>query len=705
MSNRDTGYVLGVDIGGTFTDVLLLGSDGSLRQKKILTTPPRFGDAVISGLDAIIGESGIGAESIGSVIHGTTVATNAILEGHGARTALATTRGFRDVLEIGRLRHPSLYDYFWEKPKPLAPRNLRFELDERTGPQGEVEATPSAGEIQALAETIDELGLQSVAICFINSYANPANEQRVAAELRKLRPDLYVSVSCEILPEIKEYERTSTTVVNAYIQPTVDRYLADLAAGISARGADCPLLIMQSSGGLMTVDVARSKPVQLVELGPAAGVIATRFLARAMGLPHVIALDMGGTTAKASLIENGEPFEASEYEVGGGMNRNRNLMSGGGYPLRMPSIDIAEVGAGGGSIAWIDAGGAPRVGPQSSGAIPGPACYGHGGTAPTVTDACVVLGYINPVEIAGGAQTIDAAAAARAVASGIGGPLGLDLADAAYGVYAIAVAGMSKAVRAVTSERGRDPRDFVLVAFGGAGPALAAEMAREFGIDTVIVPSGPGVFSTLGLLVADIQDQAVASHRNRVVIDPAEINAAFAGMEKRLLAQMAGHGFPEMAVALTRVADMRYAGQSYELRIPLPAGSYGEPEIAEIRERFESEHEKTYGHRGAAGQQVEIINLRVKAVHHRKSWSPFDAAIADGDAATAAVAPARSAYFGSRLGWIDTPVITRSALSAAKPAKGPLIVEDMDGTTIVPPLSEACRDQWGNIVIKVDRLG
>jgi N-methylhydantoinase A len=690
-------HILGVDIGGTFTDVLLRCPGGSLFQKKIPTSVPDFGKAVLEGLEAIIDDSGIGPDALGSIIHGTTVATNAILESRGARTALVTTRGFRDVLEIGRLRHPSLYNYFWEKPKPLAPRDLRFELSERTGPQGEIQETPSDEEIEAFASKIEGLGLQSVAICFINSYANPANERSVADALRRRFPDLYVSVSCEILPEIKEYERTSTTVVNAYIQPTVDRYLADLANGFATRGAKCPVLIMQSSGGLMTVDVARAKPVQLVESGPAAGVIATRVLARALGLPHVIALDVGGTTAKASLIENGEPFEASEYEVGGGMNRNRNLMSGGGYPLRMPSLDIAEVGAGGGSIAWIDAGGAPRVGPQSAGAHPGPACYGGGGLQPTVTDACVVLGYINPTEIAGGAQKIDQGAAVASIER-IATPLALGVDEAAYGVYEIAVANMSKAIRAVTSERGRDPRDFVLIAFGGAGPALAVAMARDFGIDKVIVPVGPGLFSTLGLLVADIEEQDVVSHRNRLAIDADEINHAFGAMEARLLAQMAGHGFAPGDLELSRFADVRYAGQSFELRIPLPAGRYAEAQVAEIRERFEAEHEKTYGHRGVAGQDVEIINLRLKAVHRRKSWNPSEVMIA----AHGSLEAAREAYFGKGFGWMRTPVLARSDLSLNQ-TTGPLIVEDMDATTVVPPGSRAHRDSWGNILIEVGR--
>jgi N-methylhydantoinase A len=694
--NAAKDFILGVDIGGTFTDILLLGPDGSLYQKKVPTSTPRFGEAVIEGLKAAIADSGVDPSQLGSIVHGTTVATNAILEGRGAATALVTTCGFRDVLEIGRLRHPALYDYFWVKPKPLAPRQFRFELAERTAPDGTIERQPSRKEIRQLADRVHELGLQSLAVCFINSYANPENEHVVAAELRRLQPDLYVSASCEILPEIKEYERTSTTVVNAYIQPLVDRYLAALAEGFSANGADCPLLIMQSSGGLMTVDVARIKPVQLVESGPAAGVIATRFLARAMGLPHVIALDMGGTTAKASLIENGEPFESSEYEVGGGMNRNRNLMSGGGYPVRMPSIDIAEVGAGGGSIAWIDSGGSPRVGPQSAGATPGPACYGHGGTAATVTDACVVLGYINPVKIAGGAQLIDAKAATEAVSRDVAAPLGLDVADAAYGVYTIAVASMSKAVRAVTSERGRDPRDFVIVAFGGAGPALAVEMAREFGIDRVIVPIGPGVFSTLGLLVADVQEQDVVSHRNRLSIDAGEVDSTFAEMERRLVERMSGHGYPPESVSLSRFADIRYAGQSYELRVRLSPGPYAEGEVAAIRERFEHEHEKTYGHRGAAGQLIEIVNLRVKAVRPRKAWNPFKGRISGSGGATG-----RRAYFGSRFGYVETPVITRSDLGPAS-VDGPLIIEDMDGTTVVPPASRARRDEWGNIVIEVN---
>jgi len=693
---RDT-YRLGVDIGGTFTDIVLVGDDGSVDALKILSSPPDFGRAVVDGLAQLLDRRDIPPDRLTAVLHGTTVATNAILEGRGALTALITTEGFRDVLELARMRHPSLYDVFWDKPAPLVPRRRRFEVKLRIDAQGQLEGEFDPLEIDRVADDIRRSGAEAVAVCLINSYLAPEVEQRLAKEVADRCSDSFVSASVDILPEMKEYERTSTTVVNAYVRPLVHRYLEGLTSELEQMSVTAPLIVMQSSGGLMDVAVARQRPVQLIESGPAAGVTATRDLIRRMGIQNAVAFDMGGTTAKASLIEHGEPFEAPEYEVGGGMNTRHGLAKGGGYTIRVPSIDIAEVGAGGGSICWIDEGGAPRVGPRSAGASPGPACYGAGGTEPTLTDAQVVLGYLSPTALAGGSQSIDAELARRVLTERFAGPLGLDPLDAAHGVYRIAVASMSKAVRAVTSQRGRDPRDFVLVAFGGAGPAYGVEMAREFDMSGVIVPPNPGLFSAVGLLVAEIHHHDVQSVRGRLEVDADPLGHAFAQMEERMRARLGEQQLVGSDVRIERLADIRYAGQSYELRVPVPSGPIDEQALAGIRVAFDNEHERTYGHRGSS-QRIEIVNLRLRAMAKAPASERFD--VFSRTATEHHEADSRDAYFGSEHGMLQTPVLGRTDLGE-EPRPGPLIVEEMDATTVIPPGAAARVDEVGNVVISL----
>jgi N-methylhydantoinase A len=676
---------IGVDIGGTFTDVIVAAEDGGLHRAKVLSSPPDFGRAVLDGLARLADASGLDRGAATTLVHGTTVATNAILEGRGARTAFVTTRGFRDVLELGRMRRPSLYDLFWDKPEPLVPRRLRLELDQRITSDGEVEHTPTDEELEAIAERLRGEGIDSLAVCLLNSYRNPDEERRIAERLSEQVRDVYVTASVDIVPEIHEYERSSTAVVNAYVRPTMDRYVAGLERGLADAGVTAPLLIMQSAGGLLTSADARTKPVQLIESGPAAGVIAAQTLAARLELRDAITFDMGGTTAKASVIEGGSPFEASEYEVGGGMNSSHGLTKGGGYTIRVPALDIAEVGAGGGSVIWVDPGGAPRVGPQSAGAAPGPACYGLGGTEPTLTDALVVLGIVNQHALAGGSQAIDPELAEHALAA-VADQLGIDVLDAALGAYRIAVANMSRAVKAVTSERGRDPRRFSLLAFGGAGPAYAVELGREFQIPFVVVPPNAGLFSTVGLLLADLQFHDVASTARRESPDAATVAAAFAAMEER----MPG------ADEYSRFADMRYVGQSSELRIQVPSGDVSHETLTELRAAFDAEHERTYGHRGD-DQRVEIVNLRLRGAsaqpgqHKDELFAPPAR-----NGAGAGHGGARSAYFGA--GSIETPVMAR-AVVPPDPMPGPLIVEDMDATTVVPPGATCRLDALGNLII------
>jgi len=694
---QDT-YVLAVDIGGTFTDVVLLRGDGALQTLKISSTPPNYNLAVARALSLLV-STGLDPSRLAGLLHGTTVVTNAILESRGALTALLTTRGFRDVLELGRVRHPSPYDIGWEKPQPLVQRRFRVEVDERVNGRGEVER---AVDLQQVGDTIAELvarGVESVAISFINSYLNPINERMAAAAIRDRFPRLPLSVSCEVLPEMGEFERTSTTVVNAYTVLVITQYLADLDSDVQNFAPALPILMMQSNGGLISSERARRRPVQLVESGPAAGVIAACSLAGKLQVPSVIAFDMGGTTAKASLVENGSWFEAPEYEVGATINTKRALLRGGGYTIRVPSVDMAEVGAGGGSVVWIDEGGALRVGPQSAGAAPGPACYGAGGREPTVTDAAMVLGYLNPNALAGGAQPVYRQLAVDAIADRVARPLGLGLLEAAYGIYTITISNMSRAIRAVSTERGRDPRDFVLMAFGGAGPVHAVEIAQGFQISRVIVPASPGLFSTIGLLAAHIRHHDVSSYTKREATDIKEVNRVFRLMEDRTLADMARDGYRRELVRVERSADVRYLGQSWSLRVPVPEGELTQDDIEKIFGNFQREYERTYGHK-PPGLATEFVNLRLLATLE-PSWFASDVFSlgaspvreqAGGETA------AREAYFGPRHGLLRTAVVSRARLDAA-PVSGPLIIEDMDATTVVPPGWHAWRDQYRNVIV------
>ena len=455
-------YRAGVDIGGTFTDIVLLGHDGEVVSKKISSSVENYALAIVDGLEALFAEQGVAPGEVAEIMHGTTVASNAILERSGARVGLVTSRGFRDVLELRNLRMPRLYDLTWEKPPPLVERYLRVTVDERVNAAGEVVRPLDRDDARrALRRLLDE-GVDAIAICLINSYVNPCHERllaEVAAEVAaEVDPGLPCCTSFDVQPEIKEYERTSTTVVNAYVLPTVRRYLETLREGLYARGVSAPLHIMQSNGGLTPAAQAASKPVDIVESGPAAGVVGARAVARQSGIENVISFDMGGTTAKASLIEGGEYTRTREYSVGGGIISGSRLLTGSGYLLNVPAIDLAEVGAGGGSILWIDDGGSMQAGPKSAGARPGPACYGLGGEAPTITDANVVLGYLNPAHLCGGELPIDARGSRRAIETSIAGPLGLDVEHASWGARQVAIASMIRAIRAVSSERGRDPR-------------------------------------------------------------------------------------------------------------------------------------------------------------------------------------------------------------------------------------------------------
>ncbi len=687
---------LGIDIGGTFTDLVLLDGDGGMLTRKVLSTPDDYARGVLEGALALLDEAGVEPAEVTGIVHATTVASNTVLEGQGARTALITTTGFRDVLEMRRLRIPVMYDLQYDKPAPLVPRRRRYEVDERSGPGGESWRELDETSVVAAAEAVHDDGADALAIALLHSYASPEHEHRVAAIVRKIcGDDLFVTCSADILPEIREYERTSTAVVNAYVGPAVGTYLRSLTGKLADSGISAPLEIMQSAGGTMTPRAALEQPAYLVESGPAAGVIACAHLARITGRSNVISFDMGGTTAKAAMLEDGHPVRTSEYEIGGGINLSSRLVKGGGYAIKLPFVDVSEIGAGGGSLVAVDELGRASVGPRSAGASPGPVCYGRGGDQPTLADALAVLGYLNPQRLAGGAVTPDVPAAAAALRGAVADRLELPLLEAAHGVLMVAVATMTRAVKAVSTYRGRDPRDFALCAFGGNGPLVGAEIARALRMRHVIVPPAPGVFSAVGLLFSRSEQEHVRTLLLRLgELDPQTLTAAYAELEQAAQAARAAEGVAAGPVTLTRLADLRYAGQAYELTVHVPDG----PVDAELlAAAFVDEHVRTYGH-GSPEDPVELVAIRVLArVEREGGTSRLGLATALADAGGRAT---RRAWFGAA-GPVEVPVIGRDALAAGE-VEGPVFVDEYDSTTVVPPGCRARLDAFGSIEIDVD---
>jgi N-methylhydantoinase A len=695
-----TRYRVGVDIGGTFTDIVFLSEHGARLTRKVSSSVDNYATAIVDGLTELTREHNLEAPEIVEFLHGTTVASNAILELKGARTGLITTKGFRDVLEIRTLRMPRLYDLAWTKPPPLVERHLRVEVDERINAKGEVERPLSEVDAARAIEKLLDEGVQAIAVCLIHSYHNPTHEQMVKRVAGQMAPDVTLCISSEVLPEIKEYERTSTTVINAYVRPIVERYLSTLTAELTRIGVDAPLLLMQSNGGLTTAKAAAVTPMNIIESGPAAGVVGVQALIRQIGIANAISFDMGGTTAKASLIENGELSRALEYSVGGGVMIGSRLLSGAGYTLKVPAIDLAEVGAGGGSVIWIDAGGALQIGPHSAGASPGPVSYDLGGTLPTLTDVNVVLGYINPDHLVGGALKLNASKARSIIAEKVARPLGMTVEEAAWGAHLIAGSNMIRAIKAVSSERGRDPRDYALVAFGGNGPLFAAVMAAALMIRRVVIPPSAGVFSSYGLLYSEVAYHFTKTRKTLLAtIDPAEIGAIVGEIEAEARARLAEDGFVEDRIAIERAAALHYQGQSFELEVPMPEGVIDRAVLTALDEAFGVEHEKTYGHRAGVEEPVELVTLKVVGRGFPAVPRAALAAKADLPASVIISRPLRQAYFGPVHGWRDTDVVNRADLD--EPRRGPCIVEEYDATCVIPPGSAASLDRYGNIVIDV----
>ena len=690
---------ISADIGGTFTDIAFLRNDGVLITRKILSTPDDFARAVVMGILELINEINEPPESFSEVLHGCTVATNAILESKGAKTALITTKGFRDVLEMRRIRMPVLYDPLYVKPVPLIPRERRYEIEERLDGNGNIITKINRDELKDIINNIRDSNVDSIAVTLLHSYANDKHERIIGEILSNELPKCFVTLSVDILPEIREYERTSTTAINAYVGPPVKSYVNSLINFLKESGFTSNLLMMQSSGGMMDAETVVKNPAQIVECGPAAGVIGSAHLGRLTNMNNLITLDMGGTTAKASLIENGNLMTTDEYEVGGGINLSSKLIKGGGYALKTPVIDISEVGAGGGSIVWIDKVGQLKVGPKSAGASPGPVCYKNKGTEPTLTDANVVLGYLNPSSIAGGTVLIDYEAAYNSLNDKIAVPLNQNVMELAYGIHLIANSTMMRAVKAVSTYRGRDPREFTIIAFGGCGGIHVVELARSLQIDRALIPLSAGVFSALGLLVSDIESTLSRSYfRSFIHTSPDEMNKFYEELEDNINKNL---GSNSDLISISRFADMRYEGQAFELTVPVPNGKLNQLNISHLPELFESEHESTYGHRYPGDKNVQIVNLRttgklesnfrrnidvnkMQEYNTRKTFKNND----------------RKAYFGKNFGYINTPVINRWDLTQ-KPHNGPIIVEEYENTIVIPPDSNMRLDDFGNILIEI----
>jgi N-methylhydantoinase A len=683
-----------VDIGGTFTDIVVLSSAGVLHESKVATTPDDPSRAVVAGLAALLKELALAPERVAEVLHGTTVGSNTILQRTGARTGLITTRGFRDVLEIGRIRMPDMFDLNWDKPKPLVARRYRLEVGERVAADGSIVEPLSDREVVAAGEWLAAQGIEAVAICLLNSYRNPAHERRVEELLRAHFPKLLVTASHAVLPERKEYERTSTTVVNAYLLAAMRAYLSNLEAGLRAIGVKAPVRVITSNGGMLAATSAREKPVFLVASGPAGGVIGAARLGGARGEPDLIVFDMGGTTAKAVIVEAGRPSMTSEYEFRDGISTSSRFVKAGGYMLKVPAIDIAEVGAGGGSLACIDRGGLLTVGPQSAGAVPGPACYGLGNDRPTVTDANLVLGFINPKALAGGRLALDGSLSERAVATHVAGPLGLSLEAAAHGIRAVANAAMARAIRAVTVERGRDPRDLTLVAFGGNGGIHATDLARDLGIARVVVPPLAGVFSAVGMLACELEHIALRMIvRALDTVSADELRAAKAGLAEEVGAHLAADGFAPARLAFAWEADLRHEGQASELTV-----QFDGDDPAELGRRFVAEYDRTYGYQDDS--PIELVKVRVIGRARRAERLDFKA-LKTAAPAGATTAGCRRVHFRRGEAPSLVEVVPRSALAAGL-RRGPLIIEEFDATILVPAHAAAHLDGIGNIVLDLN---
>jgi 5-oxoprolinase (ATP-hydrolysing) len=697
-----------VDIGGTFTDFVLLDEDsGDLRLHKKLTTPDDPARGAVEGLEELLEPAGISLADCSTLVHGTTLVTNALIERRGVRTALLTTKGFRDILEMGREQRYDIYDLFLEYPEPLVPRRWRVEVDERMTRDGESLQAPDLQTVRGLLEGLLAEGVEAIAVCFLQSYRNPAHELAVADAISQDFPGVSVSVSSDVVPEIREFERTSTTVCNAYVQPLVDRYLGRLEEELGVRGFDGRFLLMQSSGGLAAPSTVRRFPIRLLESGPAGGASVAAFLGKALGVQELVSFDMGGTTAKICLVRGGEPDLAAEMEAA----RVHRFKKGSGITVKAPVVDLIEIGAGGGSIAASDRLGLLRVGPRSAGADPGPACYGLGGEEPTVTDACLVLGYFDPDYFLGGTMSLDIQAAGRAL-EGLGRELELSTIEAAWGVYSVVCENMASAARVHIIEKGQDPRRFPMVAFGGAGPAHAARVARTLGATEVVVPPVSGVASALGFLVTPASFEFSRSHPGELRSLPwEEVVSLYDDMEEKARGTLAASGVSPGDVRLERRAEMRLSGQFHDIEVPVPEGPLSKETARRMVDAFEAEYRRLF-HAVPPGYEPMVLNWRLRASGPEPGLRLQDVAASltgaygradpsDSPLTLGSPKGRRKAYFPEAGGYVETPVYDRYQLRHGFRTNGPVIVEEKESTVVANPGDVLEVDGLGNIRIEI----
>ncbi|HKF11666.1 MAG TPA: hydantoinase/oxoprolinase family protein [Xanthobacteraceae bacterium] len=684
---------IGIDIGGTFTDVALVDdASGHVGVAKVPTTPSDLSEGVLGALEVAMHRCRVAAAEVALFSHATTVVTNAILEETGARAALITTRGFRDVLELRRSARADLYDLFQDAPATLIPRRRRFEITERIDAHGSIVTPLAENEIDALVVALKAARVDAIAISLLFSFLNPRHERRLAERLRAALPQVPVYLSSDVLPEIKEFERTSTTAVCAYAGPILASYLERLNQVTRSRALP-PLFLMGSNGGILEAAEAIAMPAIAVESGPAAGVVAAALVARQTGRLDLLSFDMGGTTAKASLIRGGQYETTPHYEVGGGSSMSR-WMNGTGHPIRVPVVDLAEVSAGGGSIGWVDRAGALRVGPKSAGADPGPVCYARGGTEPTVTDCNLLLGYLDKTSLLDGELPIDHAAAAAAVRARLAEPLGFDVRTAAASVIDVVNHAMAEVLKIVSIQRGHDPRHFALAAFGGAGPLHAAALASELGIAHVICPPIPGAFSALGLIGTDLKRDYVQTLHSAAAVEPQALQAAFAALERKGAAMLERAGIAPERRRLVRSVDARYPRQSHELEVPVACGSIEAATLAQIAEAFHARHLHTYGHDNRS-EPVQIVSARVAAIGATAPLTIRDSVARRG---TDPVKAKRQVWF-RETGVIDATVFDRKRMPAGLKLAGPVVIESLESTILVPPGWQSTMDEHGFVLL------
>jgi len=678
----DTGPRVGVDVGGTFTDVVTVDG-GELGVEKTPSTPAAPAEGVVAGLEDAAA-AGLALGEVAFLGHGTTVATNAVLEGTWADTGLVTTEGFRDALAIGRQNRPDLYDARAETPDPVVPRDRRHEVPERLDERGEVVRDLDGDAVRDVADALAAQDVDAVAVALLFAFENDAHERRVVEILRD-ELDVPVSRSSVVLPEIREYERTLATALNAALVPVMSDYLATLSDAVADRGVPAPLRIMQSSGGTMVADAARDRPVRTLLSGPAAGVRGAAYVADRAGHDDVVTMDMGGTSCDVSLVTGGEPAVTTETTVGD-------------YPVAIPAVDVHTVGAGGGSVAWLDAGGALRVGPRSAGADPGPICYGRGGTEPTTTDAHLVLGRLDPDGLLSGELAADVDAVRAGLREHVADPLDQSVEDAARGILRVANANMERALRVVSVERGHDPREFALVAFGGAGPLHATALADALDVPRVVVPRTAGVLSALGLLVSDVvYDYGRTRVRRLDAVDAAALDAAFDDLAERGRDRLADEGFPPDRRAVERSVDLRYAGQSFDLPVAVPDGDVDDAALDALAERFHERHRERYGH-ADPDEPVEVVTVRLRAKGLVEP--PELAAPVEAGSAADAVEATRTVGFAD--GDHETRIYDRARLPAGASFDGPAVVAGAESTALVHPDQAASVDDDGNLVVEVE---